>query len=198
MNLLDKIVTSLLLILFLFSAKAQNFEDGFEKYNKKRLGNYTTYWHEMLVCSSLAIDLDFKTSIPGNLATGINYGVGLGYLFKVGLDEKPQNIGLGFKAEYYPNAFYKFNIQLDTKLLAGGFKNWYASFLGGGEFNVTFDLPMAKKEFHTILYMLDIQFNKLELKWGLQMWNDRFNDENIGYFDYTFNSIRVTYKLRSK
>lgn len=194
MNSLTKFFLSFILYVILSNTHGQKFEDEFEKYNKKRIGNYTTYWHEMLLCSSLAMDLDYKTRATGNLTKGINYGIGIGYLFKVGLDEKPQNIGLGWKAEYYPNAFYKFNVQLDAKLIASGFQHWYGSFLGGGEFNVTFDIPFERREFHTILYLLDIQFGTLELKWGLQSWYDKF--KNSPYFDYTFNSFKLTYKIR--
>lgn len=192
--LLIKIFSLFFLLSLTSFSFSQNFDAGFEKYNKKRLGPYTTYWHEFLICSSFAMDLDYKTSIQGNLGIGLNYGIGAGYLIKLGLDDKPQNLGLGFKAEYYPNAFYKFNAQFDAKLLALGYQHWFASFLGGGEFNVTFDIPFERREFHTILYMLDIQFGTLELKWGLQSWYDKF--KNSPYFDFTFNSFKLTYKIR--
>jgi hypothetical protein len=187
-----------ILAFFTFSSTffvAQNFEEGFEKYNPKRLGPYSTYWHEFLIGSSITMDLDYKTRTLGNFSPGINYGFGVGYLIKIGIDDMPQSIGIGLKTEYYPNAFYKFNVQLDAKILAMGTQTKYISLVGGGEFNVSFDIPFERREFHTIIYLLDATLGNLEIKWGLQSWNDRFDTGNP-YFDYTFNTFRFTYIIR--
>jgi hypothetical protein len=190
----SRIYFCLALICVTQSYLSQSFNEGFEKYNPKRLGPYATYWHEFLFCSSIAVDLDYKTRTIGNFSPGINYGLGAGYIIKLGLDDLPQSAGIGLKAEYYPNAFYKFNIQLDAKILAMGTPSRYVSVLGGGEFNVSFDIPFERREFHTIIYLMDMTLGNLEIKWGLQSWNDRF--KSTSYFDYTFNSFRFTYIIR--
>jgi hypothetical protein len=189
--------TAILFFLLLFStipkAFTQGLDTGFTYYRPNRIAPSLTYWHEVHFSSNLVYDLDYKERTEGNFKRGINYGVGLGYMFKIGLDDMPQNLGIGLKAEYFPNRFYKFNIMTDFKLLAIGNQNIRGSFLGGWELNISYTPNFKEKEMHTILYLLDVQYRNWELKWGLQSWYDDFIPYTL--MDHGFSNFKLTHKI---
>lgn len=178
----------------------------YDKYNLKRVGPNMRYWHEGLITLTTTIDLDKEESEAGNLSKGYYYGVGLGFSTLLGFDNISQRIGLGLRAEYFPDHFMKVNIIKEFKILVITFmldfilgdkvydNHTYLSLFSGLETNMTFDLSSKRKEFHTIFYMLEFQYENLELKWGLQSWTDWFKEGP--YFDRAFNIFKLTYKLR--
>jgi len=172
---------------------AQTLDSGFTYYRPNRIAPRLTYWHELHFSSNLVYDSDHKERDLGNVKRGINSGIGLGYMFKIGVDDLPQNIGVGLKAEYYPNRFYKFNLMTDFKLLALGNNTIRASFLGGWELNISYNTTFKEKEMHTILYLLDVQYREWELKWGLQSWYDKIIPYTL--LDHGFNTFKLTYKI---
>ena len=163
-----------------------------EPYNNRRIGPYLTQWSELHFSFNTGLDIDLEEADTGNVAQGINAGFGLGYMYKIGLDDLPQSIGIGVKAEHYPDAYHKFNLMIDHKILAVGDNNRYISAFGGTEINFTYNLDFQAKEMHTIIYMLDLQYNQVELKWGLQSWTDTWIPTL--FIDDTFNVFKLTYK----
>lgn len=198
--------STLLILVFCNNLDAQQNE--YENYNRKRVGPHMRYWHEGLATTALTIDLDREDAEEGNLSQGVYYGVGLGFSTLLGFDNISQRVGLGFRAEYYPDYFAKFNIIGDLKILVLtpmldfilGDKIYenhtYFSLFSGVELNMTYDLNTQRKEFHDILYLLEFQYTNLEFKWGLQSWNDWFRDGP--YFDYAFHVFKFTYKFRKE
>jgi hypothetical protein len=187
-----------LLLFFTFSFKgfvyAQDNYSAFEKYNNRRLGPFTTYFHEAHIVSAVGIDINYRDKVLGNFFPGANYGLGLGYLFKIKLDNSIQSIGLGLNAEYFPSRFYKFNI--GAELLGIGFGNdrWFACLFTGAELNLIYRNDLEEKEMAWTLYMAHFGFQNLDIKWGLQSYYDALLP-NMD-IDDTFLVFKCIYKFK--
>ncbi|MFT5601276.1 MAG: hypothetical protein ACI9N1_001519 [Flavobacteriales bacterium] len=195
-----KKIIPIILFLFIASFSFWSQEDSdYKKYRKNRLSPFVTCWHEIHISSKYAFDLDYfiKEDRPtlnmGNLGRGLNAGTGLGYMFSIGIDDTPFYLGLGLKAEYFPGTFFKYNVMFDMKVLGLAYKDFGAVFIDGGEFNITFDNQHDQKEMHTTVYLLSARYKNLELKYGLQSWNDKYIP--IIFLDDAFTLFQLTYKF---
>jgi hypothetical protein len=197
-------LTFCLLLLAALSSFAQNTSDGFTKVRPNRWAPNLVNWHEFYSTAIIATDLDFEwdgdydtSSIlfgppdDGNLALGVNYGFGGGYRFKLGSDVLPQSLGLGMRAEIYPNMFAKYAITIDAKLLAFGTNEMFVSVIGGGELNISTHLPSKTTEFRSSMYLVDARYKQWEFMWALQSYSD-FWFENQ-FIDEAFSVYRINY-----
>jgi len=177
-------------ILFCFCAQAQ--DDGFTPYNKKRILCCFEGKHALLGSLNYTIDLDSKESTGGNVPPGMNYGFGIGYSYNILVDDYPQAVAIGAKAEWYPGSFFKFNTLLEFDLLGMGIGPVSAFFISGLENQITFTKDFKENEWHSILYLLELNIYNFEIKWGLDSnWNVFKPNQ---YIDDTFNVLKLTYR----
>lgn len=183
----------LVIVFFTGNICAQEKSAGFTKYNKRRLGPFTTYFHEAHLVSAYGIDINYKEKELGNFMPGMNYGLGLGYLFKMKIDNKPQSIGFGIGGEYYPSRFCKFNAGIELLGLGYGNEVWFASFLSGFELNLIYQSDFREKEMAWSLYMAHLAINKFDVRFGLQSYYDAIIP-NMD-IDDTFIVLKFSYKF---
>ncbi len=184
------------LLLFSSYAFSQGFENNFEKYDRHRVAPFGTTWHEINTYQVLTFDLDYKESYKGNFGTGINYGIGLGYMFNFGIDDMPQSIGVGLNAEIHPKRYTKTSLGFKHKVLSLGTEFMNASFLGSEEINLVFDYQSDQKEMNVIIYLLEAQYKSFTLKYGLQSWWDKIIPSQ--YFDDSFTILKLSYEYDFK
>lgn len=184
------------LFIFIGFSNAQDFNDNFKPYNKNRITPFLTKWNEINAYSVLTLDLNYKDSEKGNLANGINYGFGLGYMFNIGLDNRSQKIGIGINAEVHPKSYFKYSIGLNHKILSYGKEDINASAFGSSEYNIVFNTLHQHPQMNIIFYLLEIQYKHFDFKWGLQSYWDRYI--KTSYIDNSFNIIKASYKLDFK
>ena len=189
--LLNCIVT----VFFMGSLYAQENPSGFAKYNKRRIGPYTTYFHEAHIVSAYGIDYSYKEAEIGNFMPGLNYGLGLGYLYKLKVDDEQQSIGFGISGEYFPSRYNKFNAGIEILGLGFGNERCFLSlFITGIDMNLIYTADFSEKEMGWTLYMGHLVINNFNVKFGFQTYSEMFIPNM--YIDDTFIVIKGIYKLK--
>jgi hypothetical protein len=185
----------LVIVFFTGSICAQENSAGFAKYNKRRLGPFTTYFHEAHLVSAYGIDIDYKEKELGNFMPGMNYGLGLGYLFKMKVDDEQQSIGFGIGGEYYPSRYSKFNAGMELLGLGFGKKRWFLSLLITGiDANLIYQSDFREKEMGWTLYMAHLGINNFNVRFGFQTYSEMFIPNM--YIDDTFIVLKFSYKYK--
>lgn len=194
-KLLFLILNFIVTVFFMGSVSAQEIPSGFAKYNNRRIGPYTTYFHEAHLVSVYGIDYSYKEAEIGNLMPGLNYGLGLGYLFKLKMDNNPQSIGLGISGEYFPSRYNKFNAGIEILGLGFGNERYFLSVLITGiDANLIYTADFSEKEMGWTFYMAHLGMNNFNVKFGLQTYSEMLIPNM--YIDDTFIVIKGIYKFK--
>ncbi len=187
-------------LLFFINIGLQAQDGEYSSYDKRILNPFMYGRSEFHATLTYAIDLDPENDDPGNLAPGHNYGVGVGYAYRVllieGEDGLGQNINIGVRADFFPGMYYKANAFVGLELLSLiKKKNFQFVFLPGAELNVTVDPEFSQKKGTSQLYMAKVYLDKFEILWGLQMDWELITDEGAYFLDGGFNVFRVSYRF---
>lgn len=183
------------MVFFTSTISAQEKSNGFAKYNNRRIGPYATYFHEAHIVSVYGIDYSHKEAEIGNFRPGINYGLGLGYLFKMKVDDEQQSIGFGISGEYFPSRYVKFNAGFEILGLGYGNERYFISLLLTGiDMNLIYTADFSEKEMGWTFYMAHLAINNFNVRFGFQTFSDMFIP-SIG-IDDTFIVLKFSYKFK--
>lgn len=178
----------------------------YKPYETNRLSPRLTYWHEFGPSIQFTTDLDFEwdgdydttgffSDLPaeGNAGLGMNYGIGAGYLFKIQIDDFPQNAAIGMRAEYYPKRYSKLNMVVVVDWLALGVQERYVSIIAGGELSLSRRADGEEYAMYSLMHLLRARYKQYEFLWALQTDHTKWMEASR--MDEAFNVFRLSYLI---
>jgi hypothetical protein len=183
-----KEIITLLYIFIVFWGQAQSkiTVDGAEytKYDKRLITPTFKGIHQISILGVLSIDDEplFRDMAYGNIDTGMSYGYGLEYHYKV-VNKKDLGIYAGGGYEYFPDKYQK------VKFLLGYHSNGFSKFIdvfSKYEWIYGWDLNSNATEKQFRIIFVSVKYQSVVAHWGIQTYDADF-DDGFNIFQLQYN-----------